>query len=96
MAQNIKLVIGGHTHSFKAQTPEAEQIMRLAASDLNKRLEKFALQYPGSQELDRLAFAALNLGIEKISRERKLAELKGEADALKRETDVYIESIGKK
>ena len=96
MAQKITLKIGGHSYSFKAETPEAEQIMRLASADLNKKLDRFTRQYPAGQEIDRLSFVALNLGVEKISRDRKLAELKGEVDALKRETDVYIESIGKK
>lgn len=96
MAQNVTLKLGGHTYTFKATSAEHEAYMRSAAADLNKRLESFARQYPTTPEVDKCLFAALNIGIEKIAFEKNVAKIKGEADTLKKATDVYIEGIGKK
>lgn len=96
MAQKITLKIGGHPYAFNAPTPDVEEAMRMAAEEINKKLDDFAAKFPGGKEVDRFAFVALNNTMRKIVLERRVAELRAEADALEKETEIYIGNTEKK
>ena len=52
--QRIRLVIAGREYPLEAESPEMEQLMRLAAEDVNSMLKKFDEQFPTTPFEDRL------------------------------------------
>lgn len=93
--QSITLRIAGKEYSLRAASPEMEQLMRLAADDINRMLAKYNEKFPDKSLEDKLAFVTLNETVSKISYQRKLASLCDEAKALKEDTDSYLKGIEK-
>lgn len=95
MDQSITLKIAGKDFPLKAQSPEVEQIMRLAAEDVNGRLAKYVQMYPDKSLEDKLALVCLNEAINMLSLKRRLGALSTEAENLKTQTDNYLSGIEK-
>lgn len=95
MDQSITLKIAGKDFPLKAQTPDVEQIMRLAAEDVNARLAKYVQMYPDKSLEDKLALVCLNEAINMLSLKRKLGALSMEVETLKSQTDSYLASLEK-
>lgn len=95
MDQSITIKVAGKDFPFKAQTPEVEQIMRLAAEDVNARLAKYVQMYPDKSIEDKLALVCLNEAINMLSFKRKLGSLSVEVDTLKALTDNYLSGLEK-
>lgn len=95
MDQSITLKIAGKDFPLKAQSPEVEQIMRLAAEDVNARLAKYVQMYPDKSLEDKLALVCLNEAINMLSQKRKLGALCAEVEALKAQTDAYLSGLEK-
>ena len=51
MDQSITLKIAGKDYPLKAATPEMEQIMRIAADAINKRLAQYDAKFPDKDML---------------------------------------------
>ena len=96
MDQSITLKIAGKDYSLKASSPEMEQIMRVAAEAIGKRLSQYDAKFPDKELLDKLVFVTLNETIGRIAAQRKLtAREEGEKKLLDEMTS-YLDSIEKK
>ena len=73
--QSITLKIAGKEYSLKAQSPEDEQLMRLAAGDVNSMLSYYNANYPNQEDMDKLAFVTLTQAMSKIREQRSAAKL---------------------
>lgn len=94
MAQSITLKIGSREYPLMAATEDQEQLMRLAAEEINSMLSKYDAKFPDKTIEDKLSFVALQETVSKLSFQRKIARISEEANALKEETSAYLE--GKK
>lgn len=94
--QSIKVIIGGRDYPLKAATPEMEQLMRIAAEQINAKLDTYNAKYPDMSMQDKLAFVALQESVSKLSFNRRLISVKEEAESLLMETTDYLEAIEKR
>ncbi|MGI6314143.1 MAG: cell division protein ZapA [Candidatus Cryptobacteroides sp.] len=93
--QSITLKIAGKEYSLKAQSPEDEQLMRLAAGDVNSMLSYYNANYPNQEDMDKLAFVTLTQAMSKIREQRSAAKLASELDALDDKLGAYLAGIEK-
>jgi len=91
--QSITLKIAGKDYSLKANSPEMEQAMRLAADDVNKLFAHYTEIYPDRNPEDKLAFVALLETVYKITTQRKAKALADELKAFEAETGTYLKGI---
>ena len=96
MDQSITLKIAGKDYPLKAATPEMEQIMRIAADAINKRLAQYDAKFPDKDMLDKLVFVTLNETINRIAAQRKLAARDEGEKQLLDEMTSYLDSIDRK
>ena len=89
--QRIRLVIAGREYPLEAESPEMEQLMRLAAEDVNSMLKKFDEQFPTTPFEDRLMVAAVREAAGKLLSQRNMRRLADEADSLRRDLDAYLD-----
>ena len=95
MAQSITIKIAGKTYNLKAANPEQEQLMRLAAESIDKKLTSYDARYSGAELIDKLAFVTLNEAVSRLAYQAKLAGLEKEIEDLKAETGSYLDTVGK-
>ena len=93
--QSITLKIAGKEYPLKASTPEMEQLMRIAASEINAMLAKYKERYPDKSELDKLAFVTLNEAVGKLSAQRSAAKVVSETEKLGDSLGAYLAAIKK-
>ena len=96
MDQSITLKIAGKDYPLKASSPEMEQIMRIAAEAINKRLAQYDAKYPDKDMLDKLVFVTLNETVNRIAVQRKLAAQEDGEKKLLDEISSYLDSIDRK
>ena len=96
MAQDITLKVAGKPYRLSAASPEMEQLMRIAAEAIGKRLAQYDAKFPDKELLDKLVFVTLNETINRIAAQRKLtAREEGEKKLLDEMTS-YLDSIDRK
>jgi cell division protein ZapA (FtsZ GTPase activity inhibitor) len=95
MDQSITLKIVGKDYPLKAASPEMEQVMRVAAEAINKRLAQYDAKFPDKDVLDKLVFVTLNETISRIATQRKLAAREEGEKKLLDEMTSYLDSIEK-
>ena len=93
--QNITLRIAGKEFPLKVKSPEAEQVMRLAADDLNNMLGVYNNNYPDKSDYDKMVLVALGQAFSKISAKRTAARLSADMDALDDQLGNYLAGIEK-
>lgn len=93
MSQSITIQIAGKTYNLKAKSPEQEQLMRLAAESINKKLSEYDARFSGTEFSDKLAFVTLNEAVSRLAFQNKLASLEKSIESLEAETDSYLKSI---
>ncbi|MCQ2181860.1 MAG: cell division protein ZapA [Bacteroidales bacterium] len=91
--QSITLKIAGKDYSLKANSPEMEQAMRIAADDVNKLFAHYTEIYPDRNLEDKLAFVALLEAVYKISSQRKSKALTEELKEFENEVSNYLKGI---
>jgi len=91
--QSITLKIAGKDYSLKANSPEMEQTMRLAADDVNKLFAHYTDIYQDRAPEDKLAFVALLETVYKISTQRKAKALSDELQAFEKDVENYLKGI---
>jgi len=96
MDQRITVKIGEREYVLKAPTPEHEELFRLAAQAVDKRLKSYLASYPDKTPADLLSFVALNECVSRIQVQRKMDASLKEADSLKTDLESYLKSIEKK
>ena len=93
MDQSITLRIAGKEYSLKVQSPEMEQLMRLAAENINQMLAKYVEKFPDKTLLYKLSFVTLNETVALLSTQRKLARASEEVKALQSDIESYLDGI---
>lgn len=96
MDQSITLKIAGKEYSLKASSPETEELMRLAAEDVNKMLARYTERFHDKTLEDKFALVSLQEALFKITAQRKMQALAEEVVAFKKDTDAYLMDIEKK
>jgi cell division protein ZapA (FtsZ GTPase activity inhibitor) len=67
MDQKISIKIAERTFNLTAPTPEQEEVIRLAADAINRRLETFTRRNPGKNLVELMSMVALNEGVCRIN-----------------------------
>lgn len=96
MDQSITLKIAGKDYPLKAATPEMEQMMRIAAEAIGKRLAQYDAKFPEKDLVDKLVFVTLNETVNRIAVQRKLAAQEEGEKKLLDEISGYLDSIDRK
>ncbi len=96
MGQSVKLKIAGREYSLTASSEEQEGLMRLAARDVNERLDKFNGQFVETDMVDKLAFIAEQEAVGKFYMKAKLQRMGEDVSSLSSELEAYLEGIDKK
>ena len=96
MDQSITLKIAGKDYPLKAATPEMEQMMRIAAEAIGKRLAQYDAKFPEKELIDKLVFVTLNETVNRIAVQRKLAAQEDAEKKLLDEISSYLDSIDRK
>ena len=95
MDQKISIKIAERTFNLTASTPEQEEVIRLAADAINRRLETFTRRNPGKNMLELMSMVALNEGVCRINVQREAAAQKAEAEQLGKDMANYLAQTGK-
>ena len=95
MDQKISIKIAERTFNLTASTPEQEEVIRLAADAINRRLEAFQRKMPGKSVTELLSMVALNEGVCRINIQRETAAQKAEAEQLGKDMVNYLAQTGK-
>lgn len=96
MEQSITLKIAGKEYSLKANSPEMEQLMRVAAEAINKKVAAYDMKFPDKTPADKMAFVALSETVSRLSYQKKFSSATEEAGRLLRQTSEYLDTIDKK
>ena len=95
MEQKVTIKVSDRTYTLKAKDAEAEEVLRKAASIVNKKLENFKGSLANKSEVDILTFIALNECANDINHRKKLQDIEEEMKQLESELSGYIEKIEK-
>ncbi len=95
MDQKISIRIAGRPFNLTAATPQQEEIIRLAADAINKRLESYTQRNPGKTMAELMSMVALNECACRIDFQRQLEALKADEDRLGKELGSYLDQIEK-
>lgn len=90
MGQNIKIKIADREYQMVAKSQDDEELIRLAADSINKKIEGYVSKFPGKPMHDILSFVALNEGISSILSRKELETARKEIAELVRNTDSYL------
>ena len=96
MGQSIKLKIAGKEYSLTAASEEQEQLMRLAARDVNEMLDRFNEKFVDTDMVDKFAFVAVQEAVGKFYMKARLSQLGGELSSLSSEVSSYLEETDKR
>ena len=96
MGQSVKLKIAGKEYSLTAASEEQEQLMRLAARDVNEMLDRFNERFVETDMVDKFAFVAVQEAVGKFYIKAKPSQMGGEVDALSSELGAYLEEADKR
>ena len=96
MAQSITLTIAGKGYPLKAEKPEMEQLMRIAAETINQKLAAYDAKFHDRSLEDKLAFVALNETVTRLTYQRRIQALEAEVNKLHSQTEAYLADIEKK
>ena len=90
MDQKISIKIAERTFNLTASTPEQEEVIRLAADAINRRLETFTRKNPGKNLVELMSMVALNEGVCRINIQREMAAKEAEAEQLGKDMANYL------
>lgn len=95
MAQHIKVKIAEVEYSITALTPEYEELIRLAADEVNRRVAGYQSKYRDRSIAEILSFVALNVTMASIRNKRRIEALDKEEKALEQDTRIYLDKFQK-
>ena len=95
MEQSIKIKIADREYPLKVSSPEQEEVIRKAASELNKKLSLYQDKYPNKGMIEILSFVALNVSVSNVVLQKQIDMLREEEDNLAKELKSYLENIDK-
>ena len=95
MDQKISIKIADRTFNLSASSPQQEEVIRLAADAINRRLDNYMRKNPGKTLVELMSMVALNECACRISFQRDLDARKAEAEQLSSDMADYLANIGK-
>ena len=95
MDQKISIKIADRTFSLTASSPQQEEVIRLAADAINRRLDNYARKNPGKTLVELMSMVALNECACRISFQRDIDARKAEAEQLGKDMADYLAQIQK-
>lgn len=93
--QSITIKIAGKDYALKVNSAEMEQLMRIAAENINQRLSAYDAKFPDKTLADKLAFVTLSETVSRLSYQKKLVAVGEEMKRMLGQTDQYLENIEK-
>ena len=66
MDQKISIKIAERTFNLSASSPEQEEVIRLAAEAINRRLDSYTRKNPGKALIELMSMVALNECVRRI------------------------------
>jgi len=95
MDQKISIKIADRTFYLTASSPEQEEVIRLAADAINKRLDNYSRKNPGKTLVELMSMVALNECACRISFQRDIDGREKEAEQLGKDMANYLAQIEK-
>ena len=92
--RNITVKIAGRDYCLKVKNADEEELYRLAADSVNRKIDLYRKKFVGRQETDILSFVAFNVCLANIRSVRKYERLGKEAEEMHRQIESYLEDIG--
>ena len=90
MDQKISIKIAERTFHLTASSPAQEEVIRLAADAVNRRLEAYTRKNPGKSMMELMSMVALNECACRISSQREIDARKAEAEQLGKDMANYL------
>ena len=90
MDQKISIKIVDRTFNLTATSPEQEEVIRLAADAINRRLEAYTRKNPGKTLVELMSMVALNECACRIFAQREIQAGKSEAERLGKDLADYL------
>ena len=90
MDQIISIKIAERTFNLSAASPEQEEVIRLAAEAINRRLDSYTRKNPGKALVELMSMVALNECVRRIYLQRDIEGRESEVQALTSELENYL------
>lgn len=94
MAQKISIKIAGRMFNLTVNTPEDEELYRLAAENINQRFASYARNLPGKNASDLLSMIALHETVIRLSMQQDLEQFKDAEKSLAKDLENYLKDNG--
>ena len=95
MDQKISIKIVDRTFNLSASSPEQEEVIRLAADAINRRLDGYTRKNPGKTLVELMSMVALNECACRIFLQRDIESRDAEAGQLVSDLANYLANIEK-
>ena len=95
MAQSINVTIAERTFPLKVNSPEHEELIRKAASEINRKVKFYLDRYPGKSLNEIMSLVALNTGIAYAGLQKQMETVLEAEESLVKDLDGYLENIDK-
>ena len=95
MKKSIKIKIADREYPLMVSSPEQEEAIRKAASELNKKLSLYQDKYPNKGMIEILSVVALNVSVSNVVLQKQIDMLHEGEDNLAKELKSYLENIDK-
>ncbi|MBO4427971.1 MAG: cell division protein ZapA [Bacteroidales bacterium] len=93
MSQRITLVFAGKSFQLNAENDDAEQLMRLAAEEVDKRIALYDQKFAATDPYDKLAFVALGCAMGNLKNFNILKKNEKELGELTATLEAYLQSV---
>jgi cell division protein ZapA (FtsZ GTPase activity inhibitor) len=93
MDQKISIKIAGRTYNFMAASPQQEEVYRLAAEAINKRLAAYTRKNPDKTIMDLMSLVALNETVGRIELQKEVKATEEQFAQLEQDLGRYLQDI---
>ena len=93
MSQKISIKIAGRFYNLMASSPEQEEVYRLAADAINKRLASYTQKNPDKTLTDLMSMVALNETVYRIGLQKEMEQQEQEKGSLEKDLERYLSDI---
>lgn len=95
MAQKIRVIIAEHPFELTATSPEHEEVIRIAADEVNRKITQYQEKFPNKVMTDLAFLTALNVCINNVVLLRHAKGMKDAEESLVKELERYLEDTDK-
>ena len=94
MGQKISVKIAGRMFNLTADSPETEELFRVAAETINQRFAAYSRSHPGKNVSDLLSMIALNETVIRLGLQQEIDSYKEAEQSLARDLEHYLKDNG--